>query len=293
MPCRLVVAVAAATAARAALGVGFGGPDAALQTLFLPSPPWLGADCATSIPVDGDRYLWIFQDTVVGTMTADGRQKACATHNSVGVSFRRVDRPLMNRGDAAAATWIFRGDESTPRLRRGYSVETSRGAPPRPRRGYCLETSRGCDVDIPWRQIARLRYRVDDGQPATTLAHGLRGDCAGGNGTGFFDPPNASEWYWPENGLVVGDRAYVFAQTMTLPCGVGCTQKGVGLIEVSGIASPDALLWDYRTMELRAGRADRRGSRRRRGREPDRETLPIRPRTIHVAPRGGAATHPQ
>ena len=34
--------------------------------------------------------------------------------------------PQTGRGDAAAATWIFRGDESR-RLRRGYSVETGRG----------------------------------------------------------------------------------------------------------------------------------------------------------------------
>ena len=46
--------------------------------------------------------------------------------------FRRADLSLMNCGDAAAATWIFRGDESRPR--------------------------RGCDVDIPWRRVARLRY---------------------------------------------------------------------------------------------------------------------------------------
>ena len=36
----------------------------------------------------------------------------------------------MSRGDAAAAAWIFRGKQvaATPRLRRGYFVETSRGS---------------------------------------------------------------------------------------------------------------------------------------------------------------------
>ena len=40
-------------------------------------------------------------------------------------SFRRADLPLTNRGDAAAATWTFRGGcvAATPRPRRGYSVE--------------------------------------------------------------------------------------------------------------------------------------------------------------------------
>ena len=45
----------------------------------------------------------------------------------------------MNRGDAAAATWIFlRRIAAPPRLRRGYSFDES------PRR-------RSCDVDNPWR----------------------------------------------------------------------------------------------------------------------------------------------
>ena len=51
---------------------------------------------------------------------------------------RRAELPLMNRGDAAAATLIFRGD-----------------APQR---------RRGCDVDIPWRRDARLRYFNNKGE---------------------------------------------------------------------------------------------------------------------------------
>ena len=43
--------------------------------------------------------------------------------------FRRADISLMNRGDAAAATWIVRGDESWRR--------------------------RLCDADILWRSAAR------------------------------------------------------------------------------------------------------------------------------------------
>ena len=41
-------------------------------------------------------------------------------------SFRRAELPLMDRGDAAAVTWTFRGDETRRR--------------------------HGCDVDIPWRR---------------------------------------------------------------------------------------------------------------------------------------------
>ena len=50
---------------------------------------------------------------------------------------RRADLPLTNRGDAAAATWNFSGDELRPR--------------------------RGRDMEIPRRQHhARLRYEMYD-----------------------------------------------------------------------------------------------------------------------------------
>ena len=61
----------------------------------------------------------------------DGVERLCAPRSSLSddrTYFRRADLPLMNRGDAAAGTWIFHGDESRRR--------------------------RGCDVDIPWRQVA-------------------------------------------------------------------------------------------------------------------------------------------
>ena len=75
----------------------------------------------------------------------------------------------MNRGDAAAATWTFRGDESrrcrgcyvnipwrrvaaTPWLPREYSVETSRGDA-----AAATGDGRGRDVQIRSRP-ARLRY---------------------------------------------------------------------------------------------------------------------------------------
>ena len=41
----------------------------------------------------------------------------------LGLYLRRADIPLMNRGAAAAATWIFRGNTSR-RLRRGFSART-------------------------------------------------------------------------------------------------------------------------------------------------------------------------
>ena len=60
-------------------------------------------------------------------------------------SFRRADIPRTGRGDAAAVTWIFRGDEPPPPT-------------PRPPRGYSVETNRGDAADIPWRPARASRY---------------------------------------------------------------------------------------------------------------------------------------
>ena len=79
---------------------------------------------------------------------------------------RRADISPMNRGDAAAATWIFRGES---RRRCGCDVDIpwrQVAAASRPRRGCSAETSRGgatatmSHVDIPRRRVAaapRLR----------------------------------------------------------------------------------------------------------------------------------------
>ena len=64
---------------------------------------------------------------------------------------RRADRPLTNRGDAAAATWIFRGDGS--RRRRGGDVDLPWrriAATPRRRRGSSVETDRGDAAAATW-----------------------------------------------------------------------------------------------------------------------------------------------
>ena len=44
----------------------------------------------------------------------------CAATGNAAVYFRRADHPQTGRGDAAAATWTFRGDSvaATPRPRR-------------------------------------------------------------------------------------------------------------------------------------------------------------------------------
>lgn len=97
-------------------------PSPALQFLVDPypetgRPSWLGADVATSIEVDDDRYIWIFGDTLLGTVSDDcpapetycerSVDKGAMIRNSAGVaerapdgSFRRVVKYWPSEGDA-------------------------------------------------------------------------------------------------------------------------------------------------------------------------------------------------
>ena len=57
--------------------------------------------------------------------------------------FRRACIPQTGRGDAAAATWIFRGDDKRAKACAREEMSTDSVGSGRLRRG--------CDVDIPWR----------------------------------------------------------------------------------------------------------------------------------------------
>lgn len=46
---------------------------------------WLGADGAVSIPLDKDRTLWIFGDTILGTMNDEGARKGPMVRNTIAV----------------------------------------------------------------------------------------------------------------------------------------------------------------------------------------------------------------
>jgi hypothetical protein len=75
----LVSVIAAVAVAQPTLT---GAPATDLQPLFNIAPPWLGADVATSIPLDCGaaaptgtvRSLWLHGDTLVGNMTSDGER---------------------------------------------------------------------------------------------------------------------------------------------------------------------------------------------------------------------------
>ncbi len=63
-------------------------PWASADALFRSDPRWLGADAAYSVPLDGERVLWLFGDTFIG----DGkttRRDAAFIRNSVAIQSRR------------------------------------------------------------------------------------------------------------------------------------------------------------------------------------------------------------
>jgi len=51
------------------------------DALFRADPTWRGADAAYSVPLSGDRTLWLFGDTFVGP----SRDRAVMVHNTIGI----------------------------------------------------------------------------------------------------------------------------------------------------------------------------------------------------------------
>ena len=123
----------------------------------VPSPPRehpgpLGSRGARSCPIRRRKELRVRRGTYAARIFCR-RVAAARRPCDVDTPWRRIAAtPRLRRGyivetgrgDAAAATWIFRGDESRRRRDRDVDIPW-RGVPaaPRPRRGYSVETNRG------------------------------------------------------------------------------------------------------------------------------------------------------
>lgn len=88
-----VVSLAAAMMACAAHHTGTGPRTgrafAEADPLFHEDPRWLGADAALSVPLSGDRILWLFGDTFVATSSAHVRTESAMVRNTVAVQTGR------------------------------------------------------------------------------------------------------------------------------------------------------------------------------------------------------------
>ncbi|MFW6190694.1 MAG: hypothetical protein ACOC49_03510, partial [Candidatus Bipolaricaulota bacterium] len=78
---------------------------------------WLGADAATSIRVNPDRYVWLFGDTIIGKSEEGIRDYSVFIHNTIGVyervekgNFTRIRKCYREEGEKIKP--IFESDES-------------------------------------------------------------------------------------------------------------------------------------------------------------------------------------
>ena len=63
--------------------VGAGWPEA--DALFHTEPRWLGADAAYSVPLGGDRILWLFGDSFIAKTSARRRAESTFIRNSIAI----------------------------------------------------------------------------------------------------------------------------------------------------------------------------------------------------------------
>src|SRR5262245_24479072 len=78
------------------------------DTLFRSDPRWLGADGALTIPLGGQRTLWLFGDTFVATSAANVRGESEMVRNTIA---------LQTGLDPRSASMEFRwaiGADGTP-----------------------------------------------------------------------------------------------------------------------------------------------------------------------------------
>lgn len=54
---------------------------------------WLGADGAVSIPLGKKKNLWLFGDTILGTMTPEGKRSGTIVRNTIGLQDLKADPP--------------------------------------------------------------------------------------------------------------------------------------------------------------------------------------------------------
>jgi len=180
------LAVTATTALCGAAPTFTSVPAPDLQPLFAQastgSLAWLGADIATSLPLDdvGLAHLWLFGDTIIGRFRPNAtRDIKGMPRNSVGVL-----------------------------------------------------------------------YTAASGRPTSTLSHAWRYDASAAQHVGFFSPPaNASQWYWPQQGLRVNNASFVVAWRMAPgpPGEFAFTTAGIDVIALprygDGGASGDPADW--------------------------------------------------
>ncbi|MER3500138.1 MAG: hypothetical protein IMHGJWDQ_000506 [Candidatus Fervidibacter sp.] len=60
------------------------------ERLFRPAQGWLGGDCAYSVPLGADRFLWLFDDTFIGRREGNRRVGVKMVRNSIALQAGRA-----------------------------------------------------------------------------------------------------------------------------------------------------------------------------------------------------------
>eukprot|EP00936_MAST-01D_sp_MAST-1D-sp1_P002204 g2204.t1 len=212
-------------------------PATDLQPLFRPSSPWLGADCATSVPLPldshagsgDDAYLWIFQDTFVGDMNADGtRRPRCMPHNSLGIARRGADGAwtLQHKvrgecsGDAPQTNGFFSPGNSS----RWWWTETGlavNGTDGKPRMIiFAQEMARPCEIGCTTTGIQLIIAKAgggggNSGNSGSDSGSGSAADVAG-------SWTNPESWQWSSHALPG------WADGLTWPTGIAVADASGG-----------------------------------------------------------------
>eukprot|EP01052_Picozoa_sp_SAG31_P028272 SAG31_NODE_2716_length_5201_cov_2.881419_2_plen_436_part_00 len=193
-----------------------------LQYLFQPQPPWLGADCATSMELPRGRVLWIHQDTLVGSLVHhpdgavgfDTRQQHCMPHNSVALMERvtaRLSRGGTIAGEAACALKLERvccsanntsSTDAHDRQRQTCEMccsqhqKTLRGAGCTPFDCAVFCNSRNERHSWNLTHFVRGECTAQWCMSSSTASCSADPEALGARANGFFAPRNASRWYW-------------------------------------------------------------------------------------------------
>ncbi len=104
-------------------------PASELDALFQRDSGWIGADGDFSVPLDGDKTVWLFSDSLVGKVVDGHRTNAVMIHNSIALQHGH-ERPEFFYGasadgkpdsfikpiDGKGYYWIFSGTRTKAAL---------------------------------------------------------------------------------------------------------------------------------------------------------------------------------
>ena len=181
-----------------------------LQDLFLPQPPWLGADCATTVALPNGKVLWIHQDTLVGKLVHhpsaaaaggeaggfDTRQQHCMPHNSVAL----MERTSSDSGSTTCAAELERVCSSTSQQQQPCAVCCGHHQHELRTAGCsAADCTSFCDSSLAgsWNLTHYVRGECTAQwcPPSSSAACSADPEALGANSNGFFAPINSSRWY--------------------------------------------------------------------------------------------------